>query len=150
VELPVLELGVISGATQAVARILRLSKTARLEAAVGRYTKLHGLLQGSDGLSESATKIALLIDFQVTNLVAREARALTQVYEWGGLIAAIVCTAIVVSPVYWLWTSHHWWSLLLAGILGLVGVLFLLAGITTIRKTPELDTAESAELTGTS
>src|SRR6266581_1013928 len=126
-----LELGVISGATQAVARLLRLSRTARLEASVGRYTKLYALLSSHEGLSEPAQKLGLLIDFQVGNLVAREARALTRVYEWGGFVAAAVCTAIVVSPVYWLWNHHYWWTRPLAILLCLVGLLFLLSGITT-------------------
>jgi hypothetical protein len=132
-----LELGAISTATQAVARLLRLSKTARLEASVNRYTKLYAQLRSEQGLEEPATQVGALIAFQVHNLVNREALALTRVYEWGTFIAAVVCAGIVLSPVYWIWTQAHWWAHLVAILLGLVALLFLAAGISTVRKTPD-------------
>jgi hypothetical protein len=144
----VVELGVISAATQAVARLLRLSKTARLAASVTRYAKLHEVLRSQEGLEEPAKKIGALIDFQVTHLVVREGTALTQVHEWGGLIAAIFCATIVASPIYWLWTRGHWWSLVLAVLLGAVAILFVIAGATTVKKSPETpDEQPSASLT---
>jgi hypothetical protein len=132
-----LELGAISTATQAVARLLRLSKTARLEASVGRYAKLYAQLQSQDGLEEPAKKVGALIDFQVHNLVGREALALTRVYDWGSFVAAVFCAAIVASPVYWLWTQKYWWSHVLAIFLGLIALLFVAVGISSVRKTPD-------------
>jgi len=132
-----LELGAISTATQAVARLLRLSRTARLQASVTRYAKLHQMLQSQQGLEEPAKKVGALIDVQVSNLIGREAVALTRVYEWGGFIASIFCAAVVASPIYWLWIHKHWWSQIPAIVLALVALLFVIAGITTIRKTPD-------------
>ncbi len=143
-----LELGAISTATQAVARLLRLSKTARLQASVVRYTKLYSQLRSQDGLEEPAKKVGALIDFQVHNLVGREALALTRVYDWGSFVAAIFCAAIVASPVYWLWNQKHWWSHLVAILLGLVAILFVAVGISTVRKTPDLSGEESPEHVG--
>ena len=132
------ELGAVSAATNAVARLLGLSKTARLKASIRAYTKMHAEMRSQQGLEQSAKQLSALIEFQTNNLVAREAIALTRIYDWGSLAGAILCAGIVGSPIYWLISLEHWWALAIAGLLAFIALLFVVAGVSTVRKTPDI------------
>jgi hypothetical protein len=132
-----IEVGAITAISQAVTRLFRFSRVARLQVSVSRYAKLHAQLRAQEGLTQPADKIAGLIDCQISDLVTREEAALSRVYDWNTFAGAVVFSAIIGSPMYWLITYRSWWTTTLAIIDGLFIVLFIAIGISSIRKNPK-------------
>ena len=83
-----IEFGAIGALTQGVARLLGLSKTARLRRAINDHVKLHASLSSHDDLKQAASRVAVLIDVQASQLVGREIAAARRVYDWANLASA--------------------------------------------------------------
>jgi hypothetical protein len=75
--------GAIGGITQGVARLLGLSKSARLRRTINDHVKLYVTLAGHDELKQAAADVAALIEVQTRQLVLREVVAAHRVYDWG-------------------------------------------------------------------
>lgn len=133
-----IEVGAITAASQAVTRLLRLSKVARLQAAVSRYSRLHAQLRAQKGLESPADKIADLVDLQVGKLVEREKAALARVYDWSVFAGALAVSLILGAPIYWLVIYPHWWTTALLVVDAVIIVLFMAVGIAGIRRNPEV------------
>jgi hypothetical protein len=131
-----IEVGAITAASQAITRVFRLSRLARLQVSVNRYAKLHAQLRQQKGLERPADRVADLIDLQVSNLVDREKVALARVYEWNTFIGALIASLILGIPVYWLVKYRFWWTTALLVIDAIFIILFMAVGFTSIRKTP--------------
>jgi hypothetical protein len=132
-----IEVGAITAVSQAVTRIFRLSRVARLQVSVNRYIKLHAQLRAQDGLEQPAGRIASLIDLQVSDLVNRERTALARIYDWSTFGGALVASLILAVPMYWLVKYRYWWTTALLVIDALFIILFMTIGLTSIRKNPE-------------
>lgn len=127
-----IEVGAITAVSQAITRILRLSRIARLQVSVSRYIKLHAQLTNQQGLERPTERVAHLIDLQVENLVDREKRPLNRQYNWNTFMGALVASMILGIPVYWLVEYRYWWMTTLLVIDALIIVLFMAIGITGI------------------
>ncbi len=129
--------GAVGGITQGIARLLGLSKSARLRRAINDHLKLYGSLKNEDELKEAATEVAALINLQTQQLVLREAVAAHRVYDWSNLVVGVVVAALLAIPLPWLLPPRAVWQWSLAIILGIFMALFLIVGASMVRKQPK-------------
>jgi hypothetical protein len=119
---------------EGVARLLGLSKSARLRRGLNDHIKLYSTLSSHDELKQPATRMAELIDLQTSQLVSREEAAAHRVYDWGYLGTAIFAAALFAGPLWWLIPPNSLWQKALAVLLGGVAVLCLIVGVVDFRK----------------
>jgi hypothetical protein len=99
----------IGGLTQGAARLLGLSKTARLRRGVNEYVKLYSTLEGHDELKSAAADIAGVVEIQARQLARREIVAANRTYDWGYLSSAVFAAAVFAAPLPWLVPPQQWW-----------------------------------------
>jgi uncharacterized membrane protein YoaK (UPF0700 family) len=132
-------IGAIGGITQGVARLLGLSKTARLRRAINDHIKLYASLENRDELKQAATQVAGLIELQTSQLVRREEEAARREYEWSNLVIGIVVGAILAAPLWWLLPAQSLWQGALAILLAILAALFVIVGASMVRKQPKAE-----------
>jgi hypothetical protein len=132
-------IGAIGGITQGVARLLGLSKTARLRRAINDHIKLYASLENRDELKQAATQVAGLIELQTSQLVRREEEAARREYEWSNLVIGIVVGAILAAPLWWLLPAHSLWQGAVAIVLAILAALFVIVGASMVRKQPKAE-----------
>ncbi|SRR6266545_23004 len=136
--------GAIGGITQGVARLLGLSKSARLRRAINDHVKLYASLENHDELKQARVQVASLIELQTNQLFVREVIAANRVYDWSNLIVGVFLAAICGAPLLWLVPPHAWWRWAVAIFSGTVAALFLIFGATMVRKQPTVEELAAA------
>jgi hypothetical protein len=136
--------GAVGGITQSVARVLGLSKSARLRRAINDHVKLYASLEGRSELKEPALHLAALIELQTRQLYLREVIAANRIYDWSQPIIGIAVAAICAIPLYLMFPPHNWWQWVTSGILGILVLAFVAAGIGGFRKQPTLEELAAA------
>jgi hypothetical protein len=129
----------IGAATQGAARLLGLSKSARLRRAINDHVKLYGTLEGHDELKQSAATVAGLIELQTNQLFAREVIAANRSYDWSNLIVGVFLAGLCALPLLWTIPPRAPWHWPVAILSGTVAALFLIFGATMVRKQPKIE-----------
>jgi len=141
--------GAVGGITQGVARILGLSKSARLRRAINDHLKLYASLEGHADLKEATVQLAALIELHTRQLYLREVIAANRTYDWSQPVVGIAMAAICAVPVYLMFPPQTWWQWIASSILGILVLVLVAAGVSGFRKQPTLEelaaTAEQAE-----
>jgi hypothetical protein len=129
----------VSGVTQGVARLLGLSKSARLRRAINDDTKTYANLAQHDELKGAATEIAGLVELQARQLALREAIAARRKYDWSQPFLGIIVAAICGVPLYLMFPPTAWWQWVADIVLGFLGIAFLAAGVAGFRQQPKAE-----------
>ena len=140
--------GAVGGITQGVARILGLSKSARLRRAINDHLKLYASLEGKGELKVAELQVAALIELQTSQLYQREVLAANRTYDWSQPIIGIVTAAICAVPIYLMFPPQAWWQWIASGALGILALVFLGAGVGGFRKQPSLEELAAAAEAG--
>jgi hypothetical protein len=141
-------IGAVGGVTQGVARLLGLSKSARLRRSINDHIKLYGNLRSEDELKEAAVEVAGLITLQTRQLVLREVIAANRWYDWSNLIVGVLLAAICAIPLLWILPPTALWHWPVVVLFGGLALAFLIFGLTQLRKQPTVEelTAASNEV----
>lgn len=142
--------GAVGGITQGVARILGLSKSARLRRAISDDLKLYASLGKDDGeLKQPAVHLAGLVELHTRQLYLREVIAANRTYDWSQPILGIALAAICALPVYLMFLPDALWKWITSGVRAVLVLTLVAAGLSGFRKQPTLEelaaAAEQAE-----
>jgi nitrate reductase gamma subunit len=131
--------GAVGGITQGIARLLGLSKTARLRRTMNEYIKLYATLEDHDELKSAAVEVAGCIELYARQLALRELQAASRTYDWGYLGSAIFAAAFFAAPLPFVVPPQEWWHWLLAILSGGIAVLIVGIGVSSFRKQPKFE-----------
>jgi hypothetical protein len=129
----------IGAATQGAARLLGLSKSARLRRSINEDVKLYGSLEGHDELKQAAAQVAGLVELETNQLVVREIIAANRSYDWSNLIVGVFLAGLCALPLIWTFPPQALWHWPVAIFSASVAVLFLVFGATMVRKQPKVE-----------
>src|SRR6266536_3441745 len=97
-----LDVGLMAGLTQAVARVLGLSRAARIKRSLAQTFELYGRLPEKDVLLEAArNNLANVINIHSEELLVREFAAANRSYDWGALTGAVFLAGLFALPLIW-------------------------------------------------
>jgi hypothetical protein len=131
--------GAVSGVTQGVARLLGLSKSARLRRAINDDVKTYASLAPHDELKGAALELAGLIELQARQLALRELIAANRTYDWSQPIIGTLMAAICGVPLYLMFPPAYWWQWIADVLLGILAITLVASGMSGFRKQPKVE-----------